>query len=171
MGMNRKSWVVFLCFALCAVCFAQQQQQKALTNASVVKMVKAGLSESIIVPIIMNHPGDYTMTPAAVTALKQAGVTSNELAAMAMEGTTVAVSGQPQSNAYSNLEIGVYYKLNGKWTMLPSEQVTWKTGGIFKMIASDGVMKGDVNGLIQGHASATELVAPIHLLIKTPGGI
>lgn len=59
------------------------------------------------------------MTPDAVAALKQAGMTGDELAAMAVKGTTVEVSEQPQSSIYDNLDIGVYYKSAGKWVVLP----------------------------------------------------
>jgi len=165
--MKFKKWAALVCLLSCIVCLGQL----ALTNVLVVKMVKAGLNESVIVSMIQSQPGNYTITPDAVAALKQAGVTGDELAAMAVKGTTVEVSEQPQSNIYDNLDIGVYYKSDGKWVMLPSERVNWKTGGILKMIASDGIVKGDVNGHIQGHASSTALAAPVQLLIKAPDGV
>lgn len=166
--MKIKQWAAFLCLASCTLCAAQQQ---ALTNDSIVKMVKAGLGESVIVSMIQSQPGDYSVTPNAMVALKSTGVTDKELAAMAVKGTTVAASEQSPSSAYDRLEIGVYYKLDRKWTMMPSEQVNWKTGGILKMIATDGIVNGDVNGRLQGPASATQLAAPIQLLIKTSDGV
>ena len=165
--MKIKQWALVVCFMLTVACVAQQ----ALTNESIVKMVKAGLSESVIVSMIQSQPGDYTVTPDAVTALKSAGVTGNELAAMAVKGTTVATAEQPQSSVYDSLEIGVYYKHDGQWTMLPSEQVNWKTGGVLKMIATDGVINGDVNGRLKGASSPTSLTTPVQFLIKTPDGV
>lgn len=166
-AMKFKKWAGLVCLLSCIVCVAQQ----ALTNESVMKMVKAGLNESVIVSMIESQPGNYTMTPDAVAALKQAGVTGDELAAMAVKGTTVEVSEQPQSSIYDNLDIGVYYKSDGKWVMLPSETVGWKTGGLFKNLATGGIMMGDVNGRLHGTTSSAKLIAPLHFLVRTPDGL
>ncbi|HEX5236272.1 MAG TPA: hypothetical protein VFW25_13180 [Silvibacterium sp.] len=164
--MKIKECLSLLCLAFCGACFAQQ----ALTNDSVLKMVKAGLSEDVIVSTIQRQPGDYTVTPDAVAALKQAGVTGKELAAMVTKGTTIAATA-PETSEYDDLETGVYDKVDGRWMMVPSEQVDWKTGGILKNIASEGIVHEDVNGRLRGPASATRLTGPLTFLIKTPDGI
>jgi hypothetical protein len=54
--------------------------------------------------------------------------------------------------------------------MLP-EVVNWKTGGVLKHIATVGVVKGDVNGHIQGVHSRNSLKSPIEVLIYATEGV
>jgi hypothetical protein len=54
--------------------------------------------------------------------------------------------------------------------MLP-EVVNWKTGGVFKRVATAGIVKGDVNGNIQGAHSRNSLKSPVEVLIYTHEGI
>jgi hypothetical protein len=61
--------------------------QQILNNESVVTMVKMGLSEEMIVGQINRMPGGYDTSPAALTALKDAGVGPKAVAAMALKGT------------------------------------------------------------------------------------
>jgi len=67
-------------------------------------------------------------------------------------------------------EVGVYYKVEGKWTELPPEVVNWQTGGVIKHAASLGVVKGDVNGKVRGGSSKTHTKQPIELLVYLPEG-
>src|SRR5215469_3948575 len=70
-----------------------QQGQKPLTNADVLQMVKAGLSESVVVATIKANPGNYDMSPDQLIALKNAGVTQAEMdaiVAVANGGTAAA---------------------------------------------------------------------------------
>ena len=50
------------------------------------------------------------------------------------------------------------------------EQVSWKSGGMGKSIASGGVVKGDVNGYIDGSTSNYRVTTPLELLIVVPEG-
>ena len=61
---------------------AQQGQKPPLTNADVVKMVQAGLSESVIVATIQANPGNYDTSADEVIKLKGAGVTDSEMKAI-----------------------------------------------------------------------------------------
>lgn len=83
-----------------------QQAQKPLTNADVAKMVKAGLSESIVMATIQANPGNYDTSTDGVIKLKKSGVTDSEIKAMlaAQQGGngTGAAQATPQpSNAPS----------------------------------------------------------------------
>jgi hypothetical protein len=53
--------------------------------------------------------------------------------------------------------------------MLP-EIVNWKTGGVFKSIASAGIVKGDVNGHVNGAHSRNSTDSPVEILIVAPEG-
>jgi hypothetical protein len=59
-----------------------QQAQKPLTNDGVVKMVQAGLSESVVIAAIQTSPANYDISPDGLIALQKAGVTKNELDAI-----------------------------------------------------------------------------------------
>jgi hypothetical protein len=69
---------------LAALCTASAQtgQEKPLTNADVVNMVKAGISESTIVLAIQKGPTQFETGADALIRLKRVGVTDKLLAAM-----------------------------------------------------------------------------------------
>ena len=56
--------------------------QDVLTNESVVKMVKAGLSERVILSMVSSQPPAYSVTPDTLIELKSAGVSDRIVAAM-----------------------------------------------------------------------------------------
>jgi hypothetical protein len=152
--------------------------QETLTNDSVAKMVKAGLGDSLIVSMIQNQPAKYTLTPDALVKLKQQGVSDNVLAAMVAKGSAGAPSSSEpttiepaSSDIPQNIEIGLYYKKAGKWTEMLPDVVNWKTGGVMKSIATAGVVKGDVNGHIEGPHSRNSVASPVEVLIYSPEGV
>src|ERR1022692_2868390 len=73
----------FLLLLACvtALCFSQA----TLTNDSIVKMVKAGLSEDIVLSSIHAQPGRYATEANDLIALKSAGVSDKIIAAMMNE--------------------------------------------------------------------------------------
>jgi hypothetical protein len=144
--------------------------QDTLDNAAVVKMTKAGLGEGVIVSMVQNQPGHYDLTPDTLVSLKNDGVSEKVLAARAAKNAAPAAPAA-KADQYDDLDIGVYYKLKDVWTPVPSEAVNWKTGGVLKSIASDGIVKKDVNGHLNGKTSATELRTPLEILIKTAEGV
>src|SRR5580704_1695506 len=163
---------LFLAFAFLA------SAQETLNNDSVAKMVKAGLGESLIVSMIQNQPGKYTLTPDALVKLKQQGVPDKVLGAMVAKGSggssssSEPTSAEPASNDVpQNIEIGVYYKKGGKWEEMLPDVVNWKTGGVMKSIATAGVVKGDVNGHIEGPHSRNSVASPVEVLIYAPEGV
>jgi hypothetical protein len=144
--------------------------QEALNNDSVVKMAKAGLGEDVIVSMVQNQPGHYELTPDTLVNLKSQGVSDKVLAAMAARNGAGAAAAA-KADPYEDLEIGVYYRLIDVWTVVPSEPVNWKTGGVLKSIASQGIVKEDINGRLKGPSSPTNLRSPLEFLIKAPDGV
>jgi hypothetical protein len=155
--------------------------QDTLTNDSIVKMTKAGLSESIIVTTIQSGAGKYSTTADDLVKLKQAGVSDKVLAAMlakASGATTTPVAPVAatlntgaKGDIPANLDVGVYYKKNGKWEEMLPEVINWKTGGVFKSIASAGIVKGDVNGHVNGAHSRNSSDSPVEVLVVAPEGV
>lgn len=148
--------------------------QNVLNNDSIVKMVKSGLGDGVIVSMVQSQPGNYTVTPEAMVALKKQGVSDAVLSAMALKGSAPAAAptatpvADPMTSKYEDMDTGVYYKVKEDWTEIPSETVNWKTGGVLKSIASNGIVKGDVNGHINGGTSKTAVNTPLEFIIKAP---
>jgi hypothetical protein len=84
MGQRFSAAIVWLVCA--AVVFAQQ----GLDNDAVVKLVKSGVSESIVLAMVRNQPGTYSLAADDVIKLKNAGVPDLIVAAMIerQSGTT-----------------------------------------------------------------------------------
>jgi hypothetical protein len=168
---------------LAALCCAQS----ALTNDAIVKMVKAGLGEDIVVGTIKNQPGQFATSADDLIALKKAGVSDRIITAMMDKSSAPAVSGNPLVAAAPTpaptpaaaaptpapvvSEVGVYYNKNGAWADLMPEIVNSKTGGTLKKIGTVGIVKGDVNGHVNGLHSRNELKLPVELLIYTQEGV
>ena len=145
--------------------------QEPLTNASIEKMTKAGLGEDVIVSMVQNQPGHYDLTPETLVSLKTEGVSEKVLAAMASKNAVAVPAPKSQVEAYDDLDVGVYYKSkDGSWTPVATEPVNWKTGGVLKSVASQGIVKGDVNGHLKGKESPTKLATPLEILIKSADG-
>src|ERR1700688_5062671 len=76
------SFLVIACFLTTAAMALPQQAQKPLTNDDVVKMVKGGLPEDIIVSAIQAAATNFDISADALISLKNAGVTQPVMAAM-----------------------------------------------------------------------------------------
>ena len=163
----RTSWMVGI-FLFLISCMAVAQE--ALTNASIEKMAKAGLGDDVIISMIQGQPGRYELTPDTLVALKGEGVSEKVLAAMAARNAAPPASAK-SADAYEDFEVGVYYKLKDVWTLLPTEPVNWKTGGVLKNFASQGLVKGDINGRLTGPSSPATMRSPMEFLIKAPDGV
>jgi hypothetical protein len=170
---------------LCLV-FAAFAQQTALTNDSVVKMVKAQLSDDVVISTIKSQLCVFKVGPDDLIALKQDGVSDKVIAAMVDKsnmGTSAGAAAQPapepgpapgataMAAAGPVNEVGVYYSKAGAWTDLPPEVVNFKTGGVLKTIGTVGIVKGDVNGHINGLHSPNGLKSPVELLVYVQEGV
>jgi hypothetical protein len=164
---------------LCFLCAALTLAQTALTNDSIVKMVKAGLGDDVVIGTIKSQPAKYSTDPDGLIALKGAGVSDKVIGAMvdrmSVNGVTPAPTGAPAAPAASSgagpvNEVGVYYKKGDAWADLNPEVVNFKTGGVLKSIGTVGIVKGDVNGHVNGDHSKTPLKTPVEILVYTPEG-
>jgi hypothetical protein len=187
------------CFALCLCGMAALGQAQAtdnsdgpsgsaldvsrphvLTNDAVVKMSKAGLDEALILQTVQTQPGAYDTTPDDLIALKNAGVSQHVIAAMEARsaGLTTRRNARdgdhgidPAPLAAGVDEIGVYYQdKDGQWTPLRTERVQFKSSGWLKNAATDGLIKQDTNGHLDGPRSPLALPTGVHILIYAPAG-
>lgn len=153
--------------------------QDVLTNESIEKMAKSGLGESLIVTMVQGQPGKYLLSPDELIKLKHAGVSEKILAAMASKvskpvaadaGSGATIASATDSDIPQGVEVGVYYKKGDKWEEMLPEVVNWKTGGVLKHVATGGIVKGDINGNIQGGHSRNSLKSPVEVLIYAREG-
>jgi len=161
---------LFLC--ACGVLLAQQ----ALNNDAVVKMVKAGLGDDVIVSTVKSAPGSYSLNPDDLINLKKQGVSDKVIGAMIEKnaGGGAAVPAPMPATAAAAVpvdEVGVYFKKDDKWQEMLPEIVNWKTGGAFKRFATDGIVKGDVNGHLEGAKAKVVVTTPLDFLVYTPDGV
>ena len=76
---------------------AQQSSEPLLTNASVVKLVKAGFKEKTVITIISNRPNVFDLDPEELIQLKRSGVSENIILAMlATQDATLIVNEDEQ---------------------------------------------------------------------------
>jgi hypothetical protein len=74
----RKAFLAVIILWLCPMLSAQTE----LSNDSVVKMVKAGLSAEIVVSMVNSQPGHYNVSADSLIALKKSGVGDTIISAM-----------------------------------------------------------------------------------------
>jgi hypothetical protein len=74
--------VTIFCLALFVTGVYGQQPEGPLTNASVVKLVKAGFKEKTIITIINNRPSNFKLDTEQLISLKRNGVTEDIILAM-----------------------------------------------------------------------------------------
>lgn len=169
-----RKWIFATFCLMCCLALAAQQ---ALNNDSIVKMVKAGLSDDLIVTTINASPGTYDTSADGIIALKTAGVSDKIVAAVVAKASAPAAAPPPPAPVAPSRpagidDVGVYFQdRNGAWQNLEPEIVNFKTGGVLKSIASEGIVKGDVNGHIPGKNAKNVLTFPVTLAVYVPEGV
>lgn len=147
-----------------------------MSNDSILRMHAAGLSDDLVLQTIAAQPGRYSTDADSLIALKKAGLTDSILTAMANKARRQLTNANPSPSVTEITlspvnEIGVYYKdKNGVWQPMESEVVHIKSGGFIKNTLSDGIIKTDRNGVVNGRESKLLLPRPIEFLIYTPDG-
>ena len=87
--MNFRSMKLALVFTLCAIFAVSVQAQPQtsgaatpLTNAAVVKLVRAGFSDKTVISLIRARPSRFDLTPDRLIELKKSGVSEKIILAM-----------------------------------------------------------------------------------------
>jgi len=152
---------------------AAEAPPKSLNNDAVVKMVKAGLGDDLILQTISDQPGKYATDADSLVTLKQAGVSDRVITGMVNKGRKLLTPPHEAPVAVPEVnEIGVYYKdRNGSWTLMEPEIVHIKSGGFIKSTVTNGIIKPDRNGHLNGRESKLVLQRPIQILIYVSDGV
>lgn len=165
--------------------------QEMMTNDSVVKLIKAGLSEDLIVTTVNSSPGKYDTSTNALIALKKAGAGDKVIAAIILKasGSTAAPAANSDPAAATPAQapavtlaqgglppgvdsIGVYYhdSASNTWQEVPAEVVNFKSEGALKHYASAGVLKGEKIALVGGNRSSLSVKLPASFILYVPEG-
>jgi hypothetical protein len=80
--MKRLFVTTLLCLSLFVIGVHGQQPEAPLTNASVIRLVKAGFKEKTVIAIINNRPSDFKLDTEHLIDLKRNGVNENIILAM-----------------------------------------------------------------------------------------
>jgi hypothetical protein len=165
----RKNILAFVFLAICPLLVAQQ----TMNNDSIIKLVKAGLSDDLIVSTINGSAGAYDTSADGIIALKTAGASDKVVAAIVAKASappsvpvapaaaaTAAVGTDPDDPAAAH-EAGIYIYDEGapagsKMTLLePNVYTQGKTGGVFASAMTYGIAKVKMKAVLRGaHANA-----------------
>ncbi len=176
----RKRLPALALLAISPLIFAQQE----MNNDAVIKLLKAGLSDDLIVTTIDASPGKYDLSADALTALRNAGADSKVISAVLMKSAPgpppppaapIALPSQSAEPAWKMPPgvdgVGVYFQARDEsWKPLLPEPVTRKAGGVAKSVATEGKIKGDVNAIVAGSSSTLTLTLPASFILYTPEG-
>ncbi|MGA2133855.1 MAG: hypothetical protein ABSH50_16290 [Bryobacteraceae bacterium] len=157
------AWLITLVLAAVA--------QDVLNNDAVVRMVKSGLGEKLIVSMVENQPGQYSVTPDEIVKLKAQGVPEGVLAAMVAKGSShnvkasgatpgdSAAPGDPNDPMVPH-DSGIWLfgkDRDGKPQMTVLERAAYqgsKTGGMLGSALTYGIKKAKTKAILPGqHAS------------------
>jgi len=149
--------------------------QQVLDNDAIIKLVKSGISDDLVVNMIDTQPGNYKTAADDMAALRQAGVSDRILSAMVSHANAAAPAAAVESVAPPAAsapisEIGIYYRKDGEWKDLAPEKVTWKTAGMLKTLGTAGLAKGEASGRVSGAHSPNEIKIPVDILVYAPEG-
>lgn len=152
--------------------------QEVVTNSSVIKMVKSGLSEELVLNVIKQQSGAFTVGSSELVELKQAGVSERVITAMITKTYGPPPAPTPAKPEVAKpkappQESGIYYKRGDSWTELLTEEIVWSNAGMVnsvRNVASVGLLKRDVNGVVAQTSSRTMLTSPFEIVIVPPTG-
>ena len=168
----RKSFLALVFMAICSLLAAQQ----AMNNDSVIKLLKAGLSDDLVVAFINGSSGAYDTSADGIIALKTAGASDKVVAAIVIKASGAAqpvpplapMPGTAEQNSANTddpnnpnvaHDPGIYMYAKGpngmELTMLESSVYSsGKSGGFLLSGITYGIAKVKTKAVVQGaHAS------------------
>ena len=152
---------------------ARPAEPSIMTNDTVLRMHKAGLTDELILQTIAAQPGRYSTLPDDLITLKQAGLADPLISAMAAKARRSLTHPEERVLDISPVnEIGVYYKdARGAWIPMESENVHIKSGGFIKSHLTNGIIREDRNGVVSGMEAKLLLPRPTDFLIYCADGV
>lgn len=164
--LMRKGILALLFLVLCPWLIAQQ----TMNNDAIIKLVKAGLSDDVVVSTINASSGTYDTSVNGLITLKHSGVSDKVIAAVVAKSAKPATPSAPPAASlpFAAGVASVSYKQGDQWTEIDPERFAIKTGGFLKSFATAGMRMVDISGHISGRTSKVALKAPATFHLSLP---
>ncbi len=105
---GRVGWSLLISLAMFLVASSPvRSAEDKLTNDDIVRMQKAGVSESIIIQTIRSSKQNFDLTPTGIIALKEQKVPDSIIEAMQNASAPQAPAASPAATATSSMGMGV----------------------------------------------------------------
>ncbi len=153
--------------------------QEALTNESILKLVKAGIGEDTVIGMVKSQPSKFSLNSDAVIQLKTSGVSDRVIAAMVAKGEGAAAPRPVASAEAAPLtndgivlpdELGVYYAKDGKFVPVAPEILNLRTAR-GAQLAFGILANAKLNGYVVKQHSTTHIGPETGFVVKLPEGI
>lgn len=162
-----------------------------MNNDAVIQLVKAGLTDDLIVTTINASPGTYDVSTDGLIALKKASVSDRVVKAMVTKSMGKPADSEPiapppppapvapaaegaqvsESLPAGVDEVGVYLRsANGSYSLMTPEVVIFEESGKMMNIFSIGFAKRSRNGHIDGSRSRQDAPLPVTFGVYVPDG-
>lgn len=115
--------------------------QEVLTNETVLKMVKAGLSDDLIVVMVNNQAGKYSLDSDALVGMKQSGVSDRLLSAMVGKNGALVAPPAPAPKPSAPTARDTF----GEWRAWPSLLKLGYVAGFSNKFQIDCLLEHDAN--------------------------
>jgi hypothetical protein len=117
----------------CSMTLAAQQ---TLNNDAVIKLVKAGLSDDLIVTTINSSPGLYTTTTDALIAFKQAGASDRVISAIIAKASAPPAQAKDESQNSASQPAAapqpLFHSTDGKIRVYITDHPIFESNGLAK---------------------------------------
>lgn len=170
-------------FLLAVICLSGLVQGETVTNERIIQLVESKLSDDLIIALINSSECAFKTDIDSVLALKQKGVSDAVLKAMVDKNSgkvappSVAEGPVLERNSATSAkdpalpsEVGVFMLKDSELIEMEPEIVNWRTGGFLKKVATAGLTKGHVNGVVRGSNAKISLRGDEDILIYTMEG-
>ena len=158
-----------------AIALAAQAQGPSITVADIEMLLSVKMTDDVIIAKASRSGKPVELSTEEMISLKKAGASDTLIRQLLTIGTAVASAQSAplaaQATAANQREIGVYLKRGEEWVELLSEVVNFKSGGALKSLASAGVVKKDLNGLVMGQHSRNSAKTPLEFMLVAPEGV
>jgi hypothetical protein len=171
---------VLLCAILALASFlpasSQEVSKHKLANKDILDMASLGLGDEVILEKIRSAPETgFTTDMESLKALKAAHISDPVIRAMinpkaAAAANPSSAAAPAPANPDMPDDVGIYIKARGKLKEVTPEVVGYKTGGVLKSFATQGLDKGHRNGTVQGPKSALQVGTDAEFIVRCPEG-
>lgn len=173
--MRKKSLSILFVLALSLCLAGVSFGQEVMTNAEVISLSKAGLSNSIIIDKIRTSKSDFDLSTDGLIKLKQAGISDDVVGAMLAAKSGKTPSQTPASTEYTpgkaagdqndpasshTYGIYLYEEKDGAKKMIqltPTVSAQNRTGGMFTSQMTYGIGKVKTKANLPGRTAALQI--------------